>query len=185
MPKQLLQILTIERGNFTSAVFSPDGKNIITVSMDYLREPRDIGSAIFTRINGSLQIWGTDFQFDKELQKESERWEQLQKQRELQEPGDAPFRPDRPNQFFLLGEELLLLTLEGYGGLDVTVSPDGKNIATAGYDGIVRIVNAESGERLRKLEGHIGSIFSVAFSPDGKRIVTGGEDKTIRIWTLE
>jgi len=101
----------------------------------------------------------------------------------------------------LSGEKLLLLTLEGYGGMDVAISPDGKKIASAVYDGVVRIVDAESGKELHKLEGHIGNISSIAFSPDGRRVITGGGDKfvrifpnvqvpesgdnTVRIWTLE
>jgi WD40 repeat protein len=32
------------------------------------------------------------------------------------------------------------------------------------------------------LEGHTGSVYSVAFSPDGKQIVSGSSDHTVRIW---
>jgi len=32
------------------------------------------------------------------------------------------------------------------------------------------------------LQGHSGSVQSVAFSPDGTHIVSGSDDKTIRIW---
>ncbi|RYP12752.1 hypothetical protein DL767_011135 [Monosporascus sp. MG133] len=35
---------------------------------------------------------------------------------------------------------------------------------------------------LQTLEGHSGSVKSVAFSPDGSRIVSGSEDCTIKIW---
>jgi WD40 repeat protein len=78
-----------------------------------------------------------------------------------------------------------LQNLEEYGGRDVALSPDGTKIATAGCDGIVKILDAESVKVLKKLEGHIKDVFSVAFSPDGKKIVTAGDDTTVRIWTLE
>jgi len=164
--KRPLLMLEIDRGSFTSAVFSPDGEKIIAVSRDHLRNDR-VRPPNFTNINGSLQVWGTDFQSDCELPKVKERAETFVR-RDL-----------------LLDEKLLLLNLEGCGGMDVAISPVGKKIASAGFDGIVRIVNAESGVELKKLKGHTGSISSVAFSPDGKKIVTGGEDKTVRIWTLE
>jgi WD40 repeat protein len=32
------------------------------------------------------------------------------------------------------------------------------------------------------LEGHNGSVLTVAFSPDGGRIVTGSDDQTVKIW---
>src|SRR5262249_51615090 len=32
------------------------------------------------------------------------------------------------------------------------------------------------------LEGHTGTVTSVAFSPDGKRIVSGSDDKTMKVW---
>ena len=32
------------------------------------------------------------------------------------------------------------------------------------------------------LEGHRGTVWSVAFSPDGHRVVTGSSDNTARVW---
>ncbi len=37
-----------------------------------------------------------------------------------------------------------------------------------------------TGKEMRKLEGHIDYVRSVAISPDGKTIVSGSDDKTIR-----
>ena len=51
-------------------------------------------------------------------------------------------------------------------------SPDGKSIVTASGDQTARIWDAATGEELRQLTGHTGSVNSAAYSPDGKTIVT-------------
>ncbi|KAJ7238833.1 WD40-repeat-containing domain protein [Mycena haematopus] len=68
----------------------------------------------------------------------------------------------------------------------VAFSPDGKRIVSGSYDKTVRIWDAETGAKLRDpLEEHTDLVTSVAFSPDGKRIVSGSSDKTVRIWDAE
>jgi WD40 repeat protein len=38
---------------------------------------------------------------------------------------------------------------------------------------------------LKRLEGHKGFVWAVAFSPDGKRAVSGGNEEVIKLWDLE
>lgn len=64
----------------------------------------------------------------------------------------------------------------------VAVSPDGGLIASAGKDGTSLIVDAATGEVLRRLEGHDGDVYGVLFTPDGGQVVTWGGDSTIRVW---
>jgi WD40 repeat protein len=59
---------------------------------------------------------------------------------------------------------------------------DGTNLATAGYDQLVLIVEAASGKRLRQLKGHSRGVLDVCFLPDGKTLVSAGADQSVRVW---
>lgn len=64
-------------------------------------------------------------------------------------------------------------------------SPDGKALATAGKDHLVRVWDTGTGRLLRRLAGHTNVAHGVAFVPGGKLLATGGWDHTIRLWELD
>lgn len=49
----------------------------------------------------------------------------------------------------------------------------------------VYILDAKSGQRINKLQGHKDIITSASFSPDGSLIVTSSYDKTLKLWDVE
>jgi len=63
----------------------------------------------------------------------------------------------------------------------VDINPDGKIIATAGEDKVLRLWQAD-GLLLRSLEGHEARIWDAKFSPDGKMIATASRDRTVKLW---
>lgn len=65
-----------------------------------------------------------------------------------------------------------------------TFSPDGKLIATAGYDRRIVLWESRTGKPLRSFEGHNGAIYDLAFSPDGKVLVSGCADETVKVWNV-
>jgi WD40 repeat protein len=62
-------------------------------------------------------------------------------------------------------------------------SPDGALLAVCSAHH-VEIIDARSGEVLRLIRGHTGTVADAAFSPDGAVIVTGSYDGTARTWEV-
>ncbi len=63
----------------------------------------------------------------------------------------------------------------------VTFSPDGQTIASASYDGTVKLWSHD-GYLLKNLQGHTDVVNDVSFSPDGHIIASACWDKTIKLW---
>ncbi|MGF1545716.1 MAG: hypothetical protein ACFCUG_00150 [Thiotrichales bacterium] len=63
-------------------------------------------------------------------------------------------------------------------------SPDGRQIALAGMDGAVRLVDAANGNPLRIVRPHGEAVNQAEFSPDGTRIATAGADRTLAVAPL-
>src|SRR5512135_1513805 len=55
----------------------------------------------------------------------------------------------------------------------VAFSPDGRFIASGGWDKKVILWDAAIGNELRTMVGHTRQVLAVAFSPDGRYIVSG------------
>jgi WD40 repeat protein/basic membrane lipoprotein Med (substrate-binding protein (PBP1-ABC) superfamily)/DNA-binding SARP family transcriptional activator len=68
---------------------------------------------------------------------------------------------------------------------DLSFSPDGNRLATAGSDGAARVWDVKSGAEVFSLRGHHLEVMSAAYSPDGKLIATASLDGTVRLWDAE
>src|SRR5260370_752977 len=76
--------------------------------------------------------------------------------------------------------------LKGHTALiyHVAFSPDGKLLATAGFDNLIKLWEWPSGKEVRTLTGHTGPVYCVAFHPNGSTLASGSLDKTIRLWNI-
>lgn len=68
----------------------------------------------------------------------------------------------------------------------VAISPNGKVVASASADRMIRLWDAQSGILLGEpLAGHTHHVTDVTFSPDGKLLASASDDHTIRLWDVQ
>ena len=64
----------------------------------------------------------------------------------------------------------------------VVFSADGKRLASASMDGMVKVWDTTTGQETLTLKGHNNTVGSVTFSPDGQRLASASEDRTVKLW---
>ena len=64
-------------------------------------------------------------------------------------------------------------------------SPDGKRIASGGYDTTVQVWDVPSGKTLCSFRGHSGWVNGLAWSPDGMYVASGDDEGVVLVWAVE
>ncbi len=163
--------LTSLTDSVQKAVFSPDGKRLLTISSSEAVQIWDaangslsctlsnvpaktLGAAfspdgthiVLTGLDGSAAIWDVTKSF-----------------------------PEKP-----------LLTHPGSGWLYAAAfSPDGKLVAAGGLDKMAWVWDTDDKKLKYQLSGHKDWIMAVAFNIDSRHLATASADKTARIWDLD
>jgi WD40 repeat protein len=83
------------------------------------------------------------------------------------------------------GQEVRPFTGHTDAVVGVAFSADGKQVLTSSWDGTARLWDVATGQEVRQFTGHTGLLRGAAFSPDGKTVLTGGDDKTARLWDAQ
>ncbi|WP_437915025.1 protein kinase [Sorangium sp. So ce302] len=158
-----------EPGAIVRAAFSPDGKRIVTASLD-----------------GSARIWRADGAGEPVvLRGHQDRlaW--------------AAFSPDgrrvvtasydRTARVWSADGAGEPIVLRGHDDVvfSAAFSPDGTRVVTASWDTTARVWSADGTGEPVVLRGRPGWMWSAAFSPDGTRVVTASGDLTARVFRAD
>ena len=65
------------------------------------------------------------------------------------------------------------------------MSSDGKLLATAGGDKLVKVWDLATHQEVAKLEGHVAQVLAVAFNADATQLITGGADQQLKVWDVK
>jgi WD40 repeat protein/mono/diheme cytochrome c family protein len=60
-------------------------------------------------------------------------------------------------------------------------APDGKRVAFGCADNSARVIDADTGKQLVRIDHHLDWVFGTALSPDGKRVITASRDRSVKM----
>ena len=70
-------------------------------------------------------------------------------------------------------------------GSTMSISADGKYVATTCEDATILVWELQRGTAVRRLEGHTDTVWAVAFAPSSVHLVSGSGDATAKVWDIE
>ena len=177
-------ILVLDSGGHTAMVrkvlFTPDGRELITVSEDKTIRVWDVASGEPLRVlRPPIGPGREGMLYAAALSPDG---------RTLAVGGFPPGSGKDGVAIYLisLSAGRIERLLKGHAHLinALAFSPDGRRLASSSNDKTARIWDLADGRCEQVLQGHTKRIFGVAFSPDSRHLATASFDKTGRIWSV-
>ena len=204
-----VQVLRGHEGMVQAAIFTPDGKHIISGGIDERLRLWDIASGRLDRILAKEQssITAIDIRDGVVLVAEASglvvlknlySGKTIKKIRHHNGLVHSVAFGRRNNEFFTAGQDGTVkywrdktdypdLTLENDTGAihAIAVRPSESLIATAGADRVVKLWDTSRRRLIRKFRGHKRAVSSIDFSPDGRYLVSAGLDGRLKLWSAK
>jgi len=152
-----------------SAVFSPDGRLILSASYDGTAKVWDAESGQEVRMldnNSKFDVYNARFSDDGSR--------------------IVTANEDKVARIWDAQSGNLLWELKGHTDYVLTAvfSHDGNFVYTGSYDNTIRKWDAKTGQPLLTLAGHTGKVNDLNLSPDDKLLASSSADTTVKIWDL-
>lgn len=173
--KQLGQIMFGLPSHPETAVFSPDGQNLLTGSYDGFIELWDF--------NECKLRFDLDYQARDELMMHEDAilCSTFTRDAELLATGskDGMIKVWRVSTGVCIRK---ITKAHPLGITSLNFSRDGSHILSTSFDGNLRLHGLKSGKTLKEFRGHSSFVNCALFGKDGIHILSGSSDGTIRIW---
>lgn len=159
-------LATVDHASPEAVAFSPDGSIVAIIGAEQLQLCRaDNGKDIFRKV---ISSHGYAIQFSHD--------------------GSRLAYGGQSGAIFVMDLKSMRPLHEAACGSDTTCmafSHDDSMIATGHDDAIIRLWNADLGQRRTELVGHERRVNNVVFSPDGRTLLSSGGDNAIRLWSVD
>jgi WD40 repeat protein len=160
-----IQTLPTHRDILRGGSISPDGKLALSVSRDTLARLVRIsdGEVLWTHSNETTRLYDSDFHPSGEL---------------------VVVAGNRSALILSVADGRIVKSLPTHPGniLGVRFSPDGRMLATACADRVLRVFDTETGALVFQSVNDGAYLHSVAWSPDGSMLATGDDEGRLSLW---